>query len=219
MCTTYGGKQVMLARTSAAGTFTSAPFNASDLSLITNGIETNDPRFSYQWIRNRGGSVNIYAPTDGVLIRLRHKTANAEFNSDDFDLFFLVACNPNRPNEGDTIVRFNHITDPRADLRAAYAAGSLPAPDIPAGVEHEERQVPLANIAVRAGELLGSTRGTPTGNNFDFQIAINNATVCPFSVLNEPHKTALTNLLGPQSASPFGPPVAGYPCTGYGGPP
>lgn len=221
-CSTFGNRRVTVTNRSTTGIFTHAPFNASDLALITNGIETNDPRFSYQWVRNRGSAVDIYAPADGVLVRIRHKVPRAEFPSEDYDMFFLVACDPNRPGAGEAIVRFNHITDPRADIRAAYAFGALPAPEFGAGGsfdEREDRQVPTTNIAVRAGERLGSTRGTPTANNFDFMIAIDNVTVCPFTVLNEPHRAALLGLLGPQSASPAGPPVPGFACTGYGGAP
>lgn len=215
-CTTFGDRKVTLNRTSA--TFTAAPFNAGELRLITNGEETNDPRFSYQWIRE-GGSANIYAPADGTLIRVRHKVPNSQFNSEDWDFFFLAACDPSRRDDGDTIFRFNHITDPRADLRAAFAFGALPAPQIePTFIEFEERQVPTSNITVRAGELLGSTRGTPTAHDFDFSIAVMNATVCPFDQLVEPHKSVLKALLGPgpQGGGSWGSPQPGYRCTGYG---
>ena len=218
-CATVGNRMVTVGRTTAEGAFTHAPFATSDLALITNGRETNDPRFSYQWIRNQGSAISIYAPADGVLIRLRHKTPNPPiFPSDDYDLIFLAACDPSRPVERDTIFRFNHITDPRADIRAAYAAGNLPAPDLSVTptIEYEDRQVPLTNIRVSAGELLGSTRGTPTARNFDFMISVNNATICPFTALSEPHRSGLLALMGPQSASPAGPPQPGYACQGYG---
>lgn len=215
-CTSYRDQKITL--TTRTASFTNAPFNASELALITNGDETNDPRFSYQWVKS--GSTSIYAPADGVLIRIRHKAENLpDFPSDDYDFFFLAACDPARPSESDTIFRFNHITDPRADLKAAYGFGALPAPSFNPFDEHEERQAPTTNIVVRAGELLGSTRGTPFAHDFDFSISVNNATVCPFSVLNEPHKTTLLNMLGPISSSPFGPPTPGYPCRGYGAKP
>lgn len=218
-CPTVGNRMVTVGRTSAVGAFTHAPFGATDLALITNGQETNDPRFAYAWIKNRGSAINVYAPADGVLIRIRHKAENLPiFPSDDFDLIFLVACDPARPGEREAMFRFNHITDPRPDLKAAYGFGSLPAPDLSVTpvIDHEDRQIPTVNIAVRAGELLGSTRGTPFARNFDFAIAIDDATVCPFTALNEPHRTLLLSLLGPQVNSPLGPPQAGYPCQGYG---
>ena len=218
-CSTYGGRTVQVGYRNSTQVFTHTPFNASDLALITNGIETNDSRFAYTWIKKQGTKIDIYAPADGVLIRMRHKAENLpDFPSDDFDLFFLVACDPNAP-QNQTIVRFNHITDPRPDIKAAYAFGALGAPVFNPFDEHEERQVPTVNIAVKAGDYIGSTSGTPVARNFDFQIGINDVTVCPFSVLEEPHRSRLLGLLGPQANSPAGPPVANFSCQGYGGRP
>ncbi len=223
-CVSYGGRTVPVWHKSVSGVFTHAPFAASDLNLITNGIDTNDPRFSYPWVKQVQGQpvapINIYAPADGVLIRMRHKAQNLpEFDSDDYDLFFLVACDPAQPDKH-VVVRFNHITDPRPDIKAAFAFGSLGAPVFkPVFNEHEERQVPVTNIAVRAGDYLGRTSGTPVAHDFDFMIAIDDVTVCPYEVLKEPYRTQLLNMLGPGSASPFGPPVPGHPCVGYGGRP
>lgn len=218
-CMAFGGREVTVARTSPVGAFTHAPFNAGDLSLITNGEETNDARFSYQWIK-AGRSVPIYAPADGVLVRIRHKVDNRPpLPTDDFDVFFLVACDPANHVFGDTLVRFNHVTELRPDIKAAYAFGSLPAPTLDPFEEHEERQVPVTNIAVVAGEQLGTTTGTPFAHNFDFMVSINNRSACPFNVLDEPHRSDLLGLLGPQRNSPFGPPVPGYACQGYGGAP
>jgi hypothetical protein len=200
---------------SAAGAFTHVPFEPADLALITNGAETNDARFSYQWIKDRGAEVPIYAPADGVLVRIRHKPfVEGVFESDDFDLFFLVDCT--------TLVRFNHITSPRDDIRATYQFGDEPSVVFNADgtyTEYDDRQQPSENIYVEAGELLGHTSGTPQANDFDFSIAVDNATVCPFSVFEEPVKTELLSMLGPQTASPFGPPEPGYECTGYGNAP
>lgn len=221
-CTSFGGRVVPVWHTVSTGIFTHAPFAAADLNLITNGVETNDPRFSYQWVKRAPGQaevppINIYAPADGVLIRLRHKARNLpDFDSDDYDLFFLVACDPAHPDKS-TIVRFNHITEPRPDIKAAFAFGELGAPVFqPVFDEHEERQVPVTNIVVRAGDYLGRTSGTPAAHDFDFMIAVDDVSVCPFSVLEEPHRTQLLNMLGPQAASPYGPPQPGYACTGYG---
>ncbi len=228
-CPSYGGRTVPVWHTSATGVFTHAPFAAADLNMITNGIDTNDPRFSYPWVKQVPSQsspvvpINIYAPADGVLVRMRHKAQNLpEFDSDDYDLFFLVACDPARPDK-EVLVRFNHITEPRPDIKAAFAFGSLGAPVFkPVFDEHEERQVPVTNIVVRAGDYLGRTSGTPVAHDFDFMIAIDGFSTCPFNVLNEPHRTQLLNMLGPGGTggnSPFGPPVPGHPCTGYGGRP
>lgn len=219
-CSAYGNRSVSVGYTSSLGVFTRTPFHAADLSIVSNGEDTNDARFSYQWIKNQGELIDIFAPADGVLVRIRHKVENLpDFASDDFDLFFLVACDPDQPALRDTIVRFNHITDPRPDIKAAYAFGELGAPTFNPYDQHEERQVPLTNIAVKAGDYIGSTSGTPFARNFDFMIAIDQVSVCPFSVLEEPHRSMLLNLLGPLEATPFGPPVAGFSCSGYGGSP
>ena len=157
-----GDRLVSVGRTSATGAFTHAPFDVADVAIITNGVETNDPRFSYAWIKNRGASINVYAPADGVVTKIQHKAPNLPiFPSDEFDLIFLAACDPARPVERDSQFRFNHTTDPRPDLKAAYGFGSLPAPDLSVTpvIDYEERQIPTVNIAVKAGELLGTTRG------------------------------------------------------------
>lgn len=217
-CNAFGDRTVNVGYTSAEGVFTHPPFRAQDLAILTNGEETNDPRFSYAWIKNQRSKIDIYAPADGVLVRMRHKVENLPiFPSDDYDLFFLVACDPARPGTSNVEIRFNHITDPRPDIKAAYAFGALGAPVfVPEFMELTERQVPLTNIAVKAGDYIGSTSGTPFASNFDFQISINDSTVCPYSVLNEPHRSTLLALLGPKSATPFGPGVPGYACKGYG---
>ncbi|HEY0963139.1 MAG TPA: hypothetical protein VGE69_12370 [Pseudomonadales bacterium] len=221
-CRSFGGRTVPVWHGSADGIFTHAPFAAADLNLITNGSETNDSRFAYPWVKHAPGAANvapidIFAPADGVLIRLRHKARNLpDFDSDDYDLFLLVACDPQRPDRT-AIVRFNHITEPRADIKAAFAFGDLGAPVFqPVFSEHEERQVPLVNIVVRAGEWLGRTSGTPVAHDFDFMIAIDDVSVCPFAVLDEPHRSQLLAMLGPKTSSPFGPPQPGYSCNGYG---
>ena len=171
-CPAFGGRNVPVWHTSATGIFTHAPFAAADLNLITNGVETNDARFSYQWVKQTPGQqsvapINIYAPADGVLVRLRHKARNLpDFDSDDFDLFLLVACDPVQPHNS-TIVRFNHITEPRADIRAAYAFGELGAPAFGPGGPRNMRNarfprrtsscVPATTLAGRAARRLRMT--------------------------------------------------------------
>jgi hypothetical protein len=200
--------------TSAPELFTHAPFNAADVAIITNGEETNDARFAYIWLKNPTTPMAIYAPADGVLVKIRHKTKNAVFNSDDYDLFFDLSASCA------DYFRFNHITAPRTDIKAAYQFGDKCSACFddngnPSG-SYEEREVPAVKIAVKAGDLLGYTSGTPNAHDWDFAIQISDKTVCPFSVLAEPYKTTLLNLLGPKSATPSGPPIPGYACTGYG---
>jgi hypothetical protein len=116
--------------------------------------------------------------------------------------------------------RFNHVTAPRADIKAAYEYGKMCSSCFDDNgnptAQHEEREIPKVNLAVKAGDLLGYTTGTPSAHDRDFAIQISEKTVRPFSVLAEPHKTTLLNLLGPKSATPSGPPTPGYACTGYG---
>ena len=196
----------------ASEAFTHAPFDQDAIAIVTNGEETGDPRFTYQWIKERGSKIAIYAPADGVFFRIRHKAFRpGVFESSDYDLFFAVSC--------DTMYRLNHITDPREDLLAAYQYGDEATQtfnDDGTITEHEDMQVPTDTISVKAGELIAHTSGTPTGNNFDFQVAVDNATVCPYSVFVEPLRTELMSLLGPQSASPAGPGQPGYECKGFG---
>ena len=199
--------------------FTQAPFNAADVARITNGEETNDPRFAYIWVRSPYAPIPIYAPADGTLITIRHLTATKFFPSDDYQLVFQTAgCNDQ--------FRFNHVTNPRADIRAAYQFGNQCSScfddDGNPTARYPERETPGTAVKVKAGSLIGYTSGTPTAHDFDFAIQVNGKTVCPMSVLPEPQRTALMNLLGPgpkaanQPAVPG--PVPGYACTGYGAP-
>lgn len=206
------------ARTTAAGTtslctpepavadakdaFKSLPFDTSNIRLVTLGKETNDARFVYPWVKS--GSVTIYAPADGVLYKIRHKVfVDQGKNGNDYDIFFQVDCG--------TVYRFNHITDPRADIKATYPAGGLASGDYAnGGLDIPERVKPLTTLKVKAGESLGTTSGTPVAHDFDFAVGIaaeapkpgEPMSVCPFSVFSEPNKTTLMNLLGPKSGSP-----------------
>lgn len=197
--------------------FTHAPFDAADVARITNGEETNDPRFAYVWVRSPYTPIPIYAPADGTLITIRHLTATKFFPSDDYQLVFRTAgCND--------VFRFNHVTHPRADIRAAYQFGDQCSSCFDDNgnptARYLERETPGTAVKVKAGSLIGHTSGTPTAHDFDFAVQVNGKTVCPMSVLPEPQRTALMNLLGPgpkaanQPAVPG--PVPGYGCTGYG---
>ncbi len=199
---------------SALRSFTHAPFKAADVAIITNGEETNDARFSYVWLKNPSTPMAIYAPADGVLVTIRHLTATKFFPSDDYQLVFALSLTCN------DYFRFNHITAPRADIKAAYQYGDMCSSCFDDNgnptARYEEREIPKVKVAVKAGDLLGYTTGTPNAHDWDFAIQISEKTVCPFSVLAEPHKSTMLSLLGPKSATPFGPPTPGYPCTGYG---
>lgn len=192
----------------AKDAFTALPFDTSNIRLITNGKETNDARFVYPWVKS--GKVNIYAPADGVLFKIRHKVFEVGgLKGNDYDIFFQVDCG--------TAYRFNHITDPRDNIKATYPAGDLASGDYSnGGQDMPERVKPKIAIKVKAGELLGSTSGTPEAQNFDFAVGVASEapksgelkSVCPFNVFSEPNKTKLLALMGPKN----GDPTPGYAC-------
>ncbi len=195
----------------SAGLFTASPFKSSDISRITNGNEGNDPRFAYVWVKEPYTKIPLHAPADGVLTAIRHLTATKFFPSDDFQLVFNLSTTC-----GD-YWRFNHVTDPRADIRAAYSYGDKCSSCFDDNgnptARYEEYEKPGTAIKVKAGELIGYTSGTPFAHNFDFAIQISDKTVCPMSVLAEPHKSSLLAMLGPTSSLV---PQPGYACVGYG---
>ncbi len=123
------------------------------------------------------------------------------------------------PADG-VLVTIRNLAAPRADIKAAYQFGDLCSSCFDDNgnptARYLEREIPKVKVAVKAGELLGYTTGTPTAHDWDFTIQISEKTVCPYSVLAEPHKATLLGLLGPKSATPYGPPTPGYPCTGCG---
>ena len=200
----------------SAQSFTASPFKSSDISMITNGNETNDARFAYVSVKAPFTKIPLYAPADGVLTAIRHLTATKFFPSDDFQLVFNLSTTCS------DYWRFNHVTDPRADIRAAYSYGDKCSSCFDDNgnptARYEEYEKPGTAIKVKAGELIGYTSGTPTAHNFDFVIQISEKTVCPMSVLAEPHKSTLLAMLGPgpRSAQPSSVPQPGYPCEGYG---
>jgi len=200
----------------SAGLFTASPFKSSDISMITNGNETNDARFAYVWVKAPYAKIPLYAPADGVLTAIRHLTANKVFPSDDFQVQFNLTSTCN------DYWRFNHFTDPRADIRAAYSYGDKCSSCFDDNgnptARYEEYEKPGSAIKVKAGELIGYTSGTPFAHDFDFAIQISDKTVCPMSVLAEPHKSTLLAMLGPgpRSANPSSVPQPGYACVGYG---
>lgn len=190
--------------------FTKAPFDVSQVKVITPGKETNDPRFVYVWVNtSKSDRVNISAPADGKLYMIRHKVFEIDGKKgNDYDMFFAVDCK--------TVFRFNHITNPRDDIKATYPAGDLPSGDYAnGGLDIAERVKPTKAIEVKAGESLGYTTGTPIARNFDYAIGISTSregdkmSVCPLTVFKDPLKTQLTNLLGSKAA---GAPVPGYGC-------
>lgn len=180
--------------------FTDLPFDISQVKVVTIGKETNDSRFVYPWVKtSTTDRTNIYAPADGTLFVIRHKVfEDSGKKGNDYDIFFEVDCQ--------NVYRFNHITHPRDDIKAAYPAGELASGDYAnGGLDIPERVKPKTAIKVKAGESLGYTTGTPGANNFDFAVGVaatkesEKLAVCPFSVFDEPNKSKLLALLGPKS--------------------
>ncbi len=181
----------------AKDAFTELPLNLDETKVITLGKETNDPRFVYPWVNTDVSDVtHIFAPATGKLFMIRHKVYEVGGEKgNDYDIFFAVDCK--------TVYRFNHISNPRDDIKATYPAGDLPSGDYAnGGQDIAERVKPLEAIVVQAGESLGYTTGTPGAHSFDFAVGVapdeksEKIAVCPFDVFTEPNKTKLYDLLG-----------------------
>jgi|GEM_PF-2932661 len=190
--------------------FKALPFNLDQVKVVTIGKETNDPRFVYPWVAtDKTDKTEIFAPAAGKLYLIRHKVYEIDNKSgNDYDMFFAVDCK--------TVFRFNHISNPRDDIKATYPAGDLPSGDYAnGGLDIPERVKPKTAIEVKAGESLGFTHGTPTARNFDFAVGLatskegDKIATCPFNVFSEPNKTKLLDLLGPKTT---GMPQPGYAC-------
>lgn len=201
----------------ATGAFTASPFDLSTIRMFINGAEGNgtDPRFSYVQIREPGALVPVYAPAPMLLVTMRLKDGAAvgvTREGGDWDLTFLVSC--------DVWVRINHITQPDPAILAAYGHGSEPGTTWDeAGVktDDESKMVPVAEVRLEPGDLIGYTQGTAQASNFDYVVAIDRVTVCPWEQFVEPLRTELLALLGPPPERPSAGPVPGWACTGYGG--
>lgn len=191
----------------AKDAFKSLPFKLDQIKVVTLGKETNDPRFLYPWVAN--DKTEIFAPADGKLYMVRHKVYEMDGKKgNDYDMFFAVDCK--------TVYRFNHITNPRDDIKATYPAGDLPSGDYTnGGLDIPERVKPKTAITVKAGEALGYTTGTVVARNFDFAVGKSTSregdklALCPFNVFSEPNKSKLLALIGPKTT---GMPQAGYAC-------
>lgn len=202
---------------SADGAFTASPFDLSTIRMFINGSEGNgtDPRFSYVLIADEGSRVPIYAPAPLLLVRLRPKDGfdiGSTREAGDWDLTFLASC--------DVQVRINHITEPSDEIRSAYGFGDEPATywlESGEQVNDEEKMDPVVEVRLEPGDLIGYTQGTQA-SNFDFVVGVNNNSVCPWEVFEEPVRSELLAKLGPPPDRPDAGPVAGWPCVGYGNP-
>lgn len=194
----------------AKDAFKEMPFKVNQVKVVTLGKETNDPRFVYPWVNtDTTDRTEVFAPADGKLYMIRHKVYEIDGKKgNDYDMFFAVDCK--------TVYRFNHISNPRDDIKATYPAGDLPSGDYAnGGLDIPERVKPTTAITVKAGESLGYTHGTPIARNFDFAVGLSKSregdklATCPFNVFSDPNKSQLLGLLGPKTT---GQPQAGYKC-------
>jgi hypothetical protein len=205
--------------TSSRGAFSHRPFNLDDIRIIINGADGGgaDPRFAYVTIASPDRLIPIYAPAPMLLVGIRPKDTASVPNqfamrATDWDLTFVVSCN--------TQVRINHITEPSQRVRDAWGFPGLFATWwLPDGtqVSSEERQVPMREVRFKPGDVIGYTQGTVLASNFDYVVAVNDISVCPWSVFNEPLQTEIMEKLGPKMLSPNDGPILGWPCQGYGG--
>lgn len=106
---------------------------------------------SYLWIAD-GGVAPVYAPVDSELVSGVYASFG-EQGTKDYGLVFHVSC--------EVEYRIGHFTDPAPHIRSAFP----PEPKI-----NDSRDNQIAPIAVKAGELLGYTTGTPHAHNFDFGV-------------------------------------------------
>lgn len=214
----YMSMQVDAPLESSEDALTFSPFDLSTIRMFINGSEGNgtDPRFSYVEILNEGEAVPIYAPAPMLLVNMRLKdgfAVGSTRESGDWDLTFVVSC--------EMWIRINHITDPDPRILDAYGFADEPGTywtDDGEKVDDESKMVPVSEVRLEAGDLIGYTRGTPVASNFDFVVAIDAVTVCPWEQFTEPVRSELLAKLGPPPASPDEGPVPGWPCDGYGGP-
>lgn len=135
----------------------------TDLSRITRiippaGVQERGELKTHSYLHNTiGTSVPVYAPTDGVIAWGNHviqQNERGEFDidlGDEYSLFIELDCNH--------YIFFDHITNPSDIIKASLQADPAHGTNI---------QFLNPPISVKAGELLGETRGTYPGGIWDF---------------------------------------------------
>lgn len=172
------GRTVEAPVQTANNIFKLAPAKIEAINKITPGSQTGDPRFTYLWIKG-GKEVPVFAPADGVLVKITYKTrvgVDAGMLSPDYDLTFLSDCQ--------TLYQINHITNPIPGI-AALRPNEQPHKLTKGSPISEQDTLPKQNITIRAGTQLGTTTGTPNAHNFDFGIFVDRSAVCPYSKFEE----------------------------------
>ncbi len=100
---------------------------------------------TYVFIKPEVVEVPVYAPTDMDLINVTDDGA-------DFGLMFRASC--------EAVLRFGHITNPVSSIRNLA---------VTQGISMFEGQAPTL-LQVSAGDLIGTTSGTPQARSFDFGV-------------------------------------------------
>ncbi len=105
----------------------------------------NFSEHTYVFIKSDVTEVPVYAPTDMDLI-------NVTFDGTDYQPMFRASC--------EVVIRFGHITNPIPAIRDLATNQ---------GISMFEGQPPTL-LQVSAGELIGTTSGTPQAKSFDFGV-------------------------------------------------
>lgn len=186
---TFDSQTVKMPSDSSKNVFANSLTEIDKIDRITPGSQTGDSRFAYLWIKG-DNEVPIFAPSDGTLVKIAYKNrvdVGPGMSKPDYDLTFLVDCQ--------TIYQINHVTNPVPDI-VALKPNNDPyqiKPGLPLG---ENDTKPLKNIAVKAGQKLGTTSGSPNAHNFDFGLFINGAAVCPFERFDSTLRSKWLDLFG-----------------------
>lgn len=187
---------------SAGNTLVTGPTNPEFIQVINPGSSINaDTRNTYLTNKN-AEPVPIIAPADGTLIFIEYKTRTdlgPNMSSPDYDIAFAADCN--------TIYRINHITNLSKAIKALSPLNE-PAQITPGNPISEQDSTPLEEYMVQAGDILGTTTGTPTAHNWDFVVFIQGQATCPYDILPSSQRSEWLSLLGPSNS-----PVKGTACT------
>ena len=119
---------------------------------------------SYLHNRNTGYSggklqgikrVPVYAPVDSYLISYAHTRLSSSLMKDEFWLTFQVSC--------EVAYKFDHIDQLAGNVKAKLGA-------TPYKVDDSRTTALRQPIFVKAGELIGTTQGTPQTGSWDFGV-------------------------------------------------
>src|SRR3989344_481251 len=169
---------------------TVGPSNANEIKFIAPGSLINaDARFLY--IHNKSAAfVPVIAPADGTLVYAAYKNRadlGPKLSAPDYDFEFQI--------NAVSKYRINHVTKPIPALLAAVPV-SKPVSTAPGKPLTKAQTSPIKAVAVKAGQRIGTTTGTPGEHNWDFALFVNNTATCPFTHLPKNIQTTWLGLLG-----------------------